>query len=222
MKGYEEACATHLPRRMPVIMRLDGKAFHSLTQDCARPFDRLFSDVMGTTALELCKEVQGTVLAYYQSDEISLLIHNYKTLTTQPWFDNNVQKMVSVSAAAASVEFTKLWGPPALFDSRIFVLPEAEVCNYFIWRQQDAVRNSIIMLTRSMYSHKECDAKNGNEMQEMCFQKGQNWNNVLTRWKRGACVYKNAEGTWIEDQEIPTFTQDRNFIERHLAVENDD
>jgi tRNA(His) 5'-end guanylyltransferase len=127
-------------------------------------------------------------LAYVQSDEISLLITNYQTLDTQSWFDNNLQKMISVAAGVASSTFTteswRIWMDedtpslkkivPAIFDARAFVLPKEDVVNYFLWRQQDATRNSVQMLARSLYSHKECTNKNNSELQELIFQKGIN------------------------------------------------
>jgi tRNA(His) 5'-end guanylyltransferase len=209
---------------MPVIIRVDGKAFHTYTRECARPFDSNLADVMIYTARKMCDEIQGACLAYTQSDEISFLLHNYRKLTSQPWFDNQVQKMCSVAAGMASAYFTaesyQIWDPekirPAVFDARVFVLPEAEVCNYFLWRQQDATRNSIQMLARSLYSHKECHEKNGSELQEMCFQKGQNWNDLHVRWKRGVCVKQQKV-----DLEIPVFSQDRNYIEELLKVEEE-
>jgi tRNA(His) 5'-end guanylyltransferase len=115
----------------------------------------------------------------------------------------------------------------AHFDCRAFVLPENELCNYFIWRQQDATRNSIQMLAQSLYSQKELNGKNTSELQEMTFQKGKNWNDVETKFKRGSCVYKiqdpeNVGRTKMYiDNEIPIFTQDRDFINKWLAVEQE-
>lgn len=101
MKAYEAAHRIVLPRRMPVIIRVDGKGFHRWTRHCARPFDSNLIEVMNIAAVELCEEVQGTRLAYVQSDEISLLVHGYETHESQPWFDNQLQKIVSVAAAIA-------------------------------------------------------------------------------------------------------------------------
>src|SRR5262245_49481760 len=99
MKGYEQACRTTLPRRMPVILRIDGKAFHTFTRGMKRPFDEDFSCAMGACAINICEEAQGAAIGYLQSDEISIMLHNYKRLQTCPWFDNQVQKMTSVAAS---------------------------------------------------------------------------------------------------------------------------
>ncbi len=220
MKGYEQAFQTILPRRMPVIIRLDGKAFHSLTKHLKKPYDQLFANTMIQTAFYLCEEIQGSEVAYIQSDEISILLHNYKNHTTQPWFANEIQKMVSVSASLAAAKFNNINinCPLACFDSRVFILPEAEVCNYFVWRQQDAVRNSIQGLSQSLYSHKELMHKNTKHMQEMCFQKGHNWNDLSDQQKRGTCIERTESNGFVISMPTPAFSQDRQYIEKHLAV----
>ncbi len=241
---YENVFKYKLPERMPVIIRLDGRAFHSLTAKAEKPFDNGFITLMNNTAMYLCKEIQNVQLAYVQSDEISLLLHNYKQLNTQSWFNNEIQKICSISAGLASSSFslmyysilkTEKYGSlpkPIQFDSRCFVLPEAEVCNYFIFRQKDWERNSIQMLAQSLYSHKELHKKNNSELQEMCFQKGKNWNDLDVSLKRGRCVvYKKREfeikkgefifSGWEIDENVPIFTQDRNYIEKYLEVEEE-
>jgi tRNA(His) 5'-end guanylyltransferase len=259
MKSYEDAYRTHLPIRMPVILRIDGKAFHTYTKGCKRPLDQGLIDCMNETAKYLCEHVQGCQIAYVQSDEISLLLNNYTDVDTQSWFDNNLQKMVSISASMASVTFTmnswQIWAPktsaevdagadpmsecdfnrPAYFDSRAFIVPKEEVVNYFLWRQQDATRNSVQMLACTLYSHKQLEGKGNSELQELCFQKGINWNDCPTSQKRGRCIVKtkvmkqgtnpktgevfNAERTeWVVDNEIPIFSQDRSYIEKHVYV----
>lgn len=233
MKGYERAYKIALPRRMPVVIRVDGKAFHTLTRGCEKPFDERLMAHMNKAAIALCEEIQGAQLAYVQSDEISVLVHNYKRLKSEAWFDNELQKMVSVAASTAAVHFTLGFDTLATFDARAFVLPEAEVCNYFIWRQQDATRNSIQMATRAVYSHAQADGKNTSEMQEMLHAKGINWNDYPVACKRGRCVVREAFSVFdVDGQEIrrsrwvvqdpPIFSQDRAYIERHLAVEPED
>src|ERR1700693_268482 len=93
IKQYESAYRTMLPMRMPVIIRVDGCHFHTYTKGCKRPVDDGLVEVMNLTAKYLCKNIQGCQMAYVQSDEISLLLNNYQTLDTQPWYDNNLQKM---------------------------------------------------------------------------------------------------------------------------------
>jgi tRNA(His) guanylyltransferase len=234
MKGYERAAKYVLPRRMPVILRVDGKAFHTVTRGCAKPFDPYLMGKMDHVAVRLCEEAQGAVLAFVQSDEVSVLLHNYKRLNSEAWFDNEVQKLVSVAAGIAAGAFSKAWGHAVAFDARVFVLPEAEVANYFIWRQQDATRNSIQMATRAVYSHAQVDGKNTSEMQEMLHAKGINWNNYSTGEKRGRAVVRDSyevdaapDGGTVTRHawrvvDPPIFTQDRRFIEQHLATDPED
>lgn len=241
MKGYEDAYRHAFLERMPIIIRLDGNHFHSYTKECQRPFDAKLTETMNETALYLCKNVQNAVLAYTQSDEISLLLINYKELNSQSWFNNNIQKMVSVAASMAGAIFTfnswRIWmggvmAPvglesirPAMFDARAFVLPKEEVNNYFLWRQQDNTRNSVQMLARSLYSHKECEDKNNSALQEMCFQKGQNWNDLPTAQKRGRCIVKEKymkddveRSRWIVDNEIPIFSANKDYINKEVFL----
>ena len=101
-KFYEDRTRYKLPRRTNTIIRLDGKSFHSLCKNFEKPFDKEFSDVMDNTALYLCQNIQGAVIAYVQSDEITILLTDYQKLTTDAWFDGNIQKIVSVSASMAT------------------------------------------------------------------------------------------------------------------------
>lgn len=232
MKGYEHAARAALPRRMPVIVRVDGKAFHTWTRGCERPFDGKLVDVMNAAAVALCEEIQGAQMAYVQSDEIRVLVHNYKRYASSAWFDNEVQKTVSVSASIAAATVTaaspRLFGEVrgAFFDSRVFVLPESEVTNYFIWRQQDAVRNSIQMVAQSLYSQRELHGKNQLALRELIQAKGQDWDELPTHLKRGRCVVRETSGEgetmrsrWAVDGEAPMFTAERAYVERYLAVE---
>jgi len=218
-KNYEDIWKLRLPMRMPIILRVDGRAFHTLTKKMNRPFDDLFINRMIKTAAYLCTEIQGAQVAYVQSDEISILIHTYKRLGSRAWFDNELQKIVSISAAIASSFFSIEYNKPIQFDSRAFVIPEDEVCNYFIWRQQDWARNSIMMLARSFYTHEECQGKKGADLQDMCFQKGSNWNNLPIHLKRGSCVIQDVFGRWCADMRIPIFTKNREYIEQYLECE---
>lgn len=105
MKRYESVSKTRLMRRMPVIIRLDGKAFHTFTKGFVRPFDSVLMQTMDDTMKYLCENIQGCVLGYKQSDEISLILVDYQTLTTDPWLDYQVEKMCSIAASMATLAF---------------------------------------------------------------------------------------------------------------------
>ena len=254
MKGYEYISRNYLMKRNPVIIRLDGKAFHTFTKGFERPFDEILIKTMQETARYLCENIQGCKIAYTQSDEITLLLTDYEEINTDSWFGKNIQKMVSVSASMATLAFNNFFNKNieeidirnfqysddydefkekyskkcnvALFDSRVFNIPKEEVCNCFIWRQQDATRNSIQMVGQSHFSHKELNKKSCDKIQEMLFQDGINWNDYPTYQKRGTCIIKenyildNEQQTirtkWIIDKNIPIFSQDRDYIEKYL------
>lgn len=235
---YENRTRMSLPRRTYTIIRVDGKAFHTWTKNMDKPFDKDLMGLMDLVAQTMCEEIQGAKLAYVQSDEISILLTDFEKPTTDAWFDGNIQKICSIAASIATAKFNdealnlaqnhrmeKLFNMElALFDARVFTIPDPiEVENYFIWRQQDATRNSIQMAARALYSHKECENKNTSELQEMCFQKGVNWNDYSAREKNGGLVMKRETGVvidtdppyhktaWIADG-APIFTQERDVL----------
>lgn len=106
---YENRAKTYLVRRMPVIIRLDGRSFHTFTRGFVKPFDKRLIKTMQETTLELCKNIQGCVFGYTQSDEITLVLVDYNTLDTDAWFDYSVEKMCSVSAAMATLYFNRIF-----------------------------------------------------------------------------------------------------------------
>lgn len=256
-KNYENRTRILLPRRTYTMIRIDGKAFHTYTRGCERPFDAGLIEDMNTTAEYLCKNIQGAKIGFVQSDEISILMTDFDTLQTDAWFDGNIQKIVSVSASMATSKFNQLRmrryiensfnngntllkkfiatmdaSPMRLaeFDARTFSIPSlTEVCNYFIWRQQDTVRNSISSVAQSLYSSKELHGKNMSEQQDMIHEKGQNWNDYPAMQKRGRFVFKKevkcetefkgeefmqqnyTRNVWVT-AECPTFTAQPNFL----------
>lgn len=195
----------------------------------------------------LCKNIQGCVLGYTQSDEITLILIDYQTLTTNAWFGYEVQKLCSVSASMATMAFNKFFyknadhwlsltpdnndthsiglaygkalEKGAMFDSRCFNIPKEEVCNLIYWRQSDASRNSIQMVGRAYFSHGELKDKSCNDIQDMLMQTHNvNWNDFPTMCKRGsACIYK--DGKWVVDTEMPILKgEDRNYVDQYIFV----
>lgn len=248
MKSFYEAIPkTFLMRRTPVIIRIDGRAFHTFTRNFNKPFDMVLSKAMSETMKTLCENIQGCVLGYTQSDEITLVLQDYKELKTQAWFDYNVQKMCSIAASMATLYFNKYFEYFAceaiensefglenslldayknsiekggMFDARCFNVPIDEVTNCLIWRQQDASRNSIEMVGRYYLGHKKLHKKNGSDIQDMLMSEFKiNWNDYPTRLKRGTCairIEKDGRSEWIVDEDIPIFTQDRDYVESRI------
>lgn len=254
---YENRYRFYLTRRMPVIIRVDGNAFHTFTRGLDKPFDADFMRIMQGTCTSLCADIQGCVGGYVQSDEISLLLIDYQNIDTDAWFDYNLQKIITLAAAKATAFFNyqvseivkaydvmtqhsfesdnehywdkyNLWYPKqfkATFDARAFNIPKEEVCNYFIWRQKDATRNSIQAAGQAQFSHKELNGKSQADIQEMLFQKGINWNDYSIPEKRGSFVRRYLASTesengiviarhpWCIDDEMPILTENREYIE---------
>jgi len=236
MKTFEAATKTVLPPRSYSIIRADIRAAHTLLRHAPKPFDYAFMADMDATAVALCAEVQGAVLGYVQSDEISVLVCDFTGPNSQPWFGGGVQKQVSIGAATATAAFNArraaevATGRMATFDARVFTLPNAvEVANYMLWRQRDAVRNSIAMAAQAKFSQRQLHGVNTGRMQEMLWSEhGINWNDYPDGAKRGRVVVKasgerevtfthkgtgeeqtvTAVRSWWEAQPAPHFTAD--------------
>ena len=228
MKGYENITRNHLISRMPVILRLDGRAFHTFTKGFDKPYDITFTKTMELTMKYLCENIQGCVLGYTQSDEITLVLVDYQGLNTSSWFDNNIQKMVSVAASMATLEFNRKFSALTLgygkmgatFDCRAFNVPKEEVTNCVLFRQNDAIRNSVQALGQAHFSHKELHGKNTEDIISMVKEKtGILWNKLPIEQQRGMCCIKDDEGHWVVDYNIPIFKgEGREYIEKLINV----
>ena len=217
MKVYEAVSAWTLPRRIPVILRLDGRAFHTITRKrFGKSWSMEFTEQMIETAKTVMADIQGCDICYCQSDEISFLLTDYKKITTEAWFGYDARKMISISASLASAQFSRVHGRNVCFDSRVFSIPQDDVTNYFVWRQVDATRNAIQMAGRELYSHKEMNNKNCSQIQEMLFQKGVNFDKLPVVRKRGFCIVDKEV-----DLNIPVFSKNREYIEKHVDVRED-
>ena len=191
------------------------------------------------------ENIQGVKIGYTQSDEISLFLSDYDKIDTESWYHYNIQKLASVSASMTTLHFNRTFRQKvkeyensssidleylkilkskidgAIFDSRAFSLPKSEVNNYFIWRQQDATRNSIQMAGQHYFSHKQLQKKKCNDIQDMLINEKQiNWNDYPISFKRGVCINKETvkikegvyRGKWYIDNETPIFSQDKGYI----------
>lgn len=260
MKEYENLTRFNLSKEYPMIIRLDGNAFHTFTRGFKKPFDSILRESMEDTAKYLLENISGAQCAYHQSDEISILVTNYQLSNREPWFDNNINKIVSITASMATLAFNRIFSDRinkvvhpdecfdarkrslengALFDSRVFILPKDEVTNYFIWRQQDAIKNSISMVAQSLFSHSSLQSLNGPQMIErMKEEKGiiyEEQFSVIER--RGSITHrlepmeqskiikmkndvekeiKFTRSSWGVDNNIPVFKDNREYIEKFI------
>lgn len=230
---YENRTKYFLPRRTYTVIRLDGKAFHSFTKDLDRPYDSGFMSIMDSTAVHLCRNLQGAKFAYIQSDEISILLTDFETPTTQAYFDGEIQKIVSVSASLATGIFNHYYSTGrhistlnqtlriAAFDSRVFTIPDpTEVENYFIWRQQDATRNAIQMAGQAHFSHSSLQGISCEEIQEKLFQEKQvNFDKYPVGFKRGRLVTYQALPNYIYTKKDDELTQTIENMRHSWVIE---
>lgn len=243
MKQYEAVSQTYLMRRTPVIIRLDGVAFHTFTKNFDKPFDEVLGIAMRATTRYLVNNIQGCVLGYTQSDEISLVLQDYKKLDTDAWFGYNVQKLVSVSAKMATDHFHRAFYKATCgmdsekcidlywsamrdnnvgFDSRCWNLPFEEVNNYLIDRQQDAERNSINLLAQQYYSQRELNGIKSNELQNKLFtEQGINWSDLPDYQKRGYLALPKNDPNLKDLFETPIFSKEPEFVNSLIRFKED-
>lgn len=245
MKGfYEERAKTFLIRRTPVIIRIDGCHFHTFTKGFEKPFDNIMIQSMQLTMKTLCEKIQGCVLGYTQSDEITLVLIDYKTFGSSAWFDNEVQKICSVAASIATMAFNKAFArlvseyinehqenekiikayekslnEGATFDARCFNIPKEEVTNCVFWRQLDAMRNSVSSLAQCHYTAKALHCINTPTMKRMLLENQKiDWDKMPIYIQRGSACIKTEDNGWVIDMEMPLLRGvDRKYLDNILT-----
>lgn len=203
MKFYENKDKTNLISKIPVIIRTDGKAFHSLTKNMIRPYDTRLITTLNNAVIDVCKNFDGVLVCYMQSDEQNWLISDFKTDSTQSVFNYNKSKLESVISSMMTAHFNKHFQEQfkddpinvnkiGYFDARAFNIPFTEVNNYFYWRQKDNFRNAVSSIARKHYSDKFLENKNSKEIKEiLLLDKNIDFDNpssVPTFFRNGRCV----------------------------------
>lgn len=232
-KAFEARETMHrLMPGLPVLVRLDGRAFHTFTRGLARPYDERLSRSMIETTKYLVDHTHASV-GYTQSDEISLAFPNTDP-DNQVMFDGRVQKLCSVLAAMATAKFNQqiLANIPEkahllpLFDARVYQYPTLDLAaESFVWRETDATRNSLTMAAHAYYSHKELHKAGYARKHEMLHAKGLNWNDYPDFFKKGTYVRREstlkeltaAELARIPEKHRPTGPVMRSVL-RELAM----
>jgi tRNA(His) guanylyltransferase len=210
MKGYEQPYRRVLPARTYTLLRLDGNNFSSYTKPLEKPFDHGFAEDMHTAARALCMQATNVAFGYVASDEISVLLTDFATPSTQQWLGGVEAKMLSVSASMVTAAFNAARAKRgddrlAHFDARVQTLADpAEVVNYFIWRQRDTVKNSVSMAASAHFSHRKLHALTSNERQELLFSEaGVNWNDYPVWARRGSVM------TRVHEEDVVTYVDGR-------------
>ncbi len=199
MKAYEAAATTTLPPRTPMLIRIDGRAFHTYTKSFAKPWDKTIRDGFSKVAAALMREIQGAKIAYCQSDECTVLVTDYDSRDCAAWFGKVTAKVNSVAASIATATFNRHMGIArpsvtalAHFDARCFVLPQQDVCNAFIWRQRDAERNSILGYAQQNLGRKAIHGLSCDVLRDRLESNGTPWEACETWEKRGWCVTRKT------------------------------
>ena len=231
MKMFERIYAGHqfIPN-LPICIRLDGKGFSKYTSKLKRPFDETFSQIMKDVTKFLIQETNA-IVGYTQSDEISLILYS-DDHKKEVYFNGKIQKLISVLASMATAKFNELAykllpqdkiPKLAFFDCRAWLMPNKEkAVDVLYWREIDATKNSISMATRSVYKTSEMMNKKANEMKDMLVQKGINWNEYPSSFKRGTYLQKRTELKTLTEEElnkIPKEHQPKGKIERSSVIE---
>lgn len=204
MKRYEAVTHGIATGRTPLMIRVDGRAFHTFTRGMERPFDQGLTDAMVGAAKAVVEEMQGFKAAYIQSDEATFALTDYDRVESQGWFDYDISKVISISAALMTAHFINLFGTSKtpVFDARAFSVPQNDVVNAFLWRAKDWERNSLQMYSRANFSHKQLHGKRRQDMHDMLHEVGKNWTTDLTLQQKNGTFLIASDGELKERHDI--------------------
>lgn len=223
MKLYESGGTTSLMPLLPICVRLDGRAFHSWTRGMDRPFDESLHRAFDRTMVALVHE-SSAVIGYTQSDEITLIIHS-DDFRSQTYFNGKAHKIGSVLSSLATAvfnaqEFSHKASKPALFDARVWTVPNLdEAANVLLWREEDAIRNSVQALAQSRFSPRQLHRKSVRDCLQMLQDEGVYWTDECSeRQQRGAYAARRMVFKELTPEvlaKIPEGKRPDGPIERH-------
>lgn len=227
LKAQERAEAGRkLVSDQPIMVRLDGKAFHTYTKGLKRPFDENLSHAMRDTTAWLVEQTHAKI-GYTQSDEITLVFFGEGAALEQAMFDGKVQKLTSVLASMCTAKFNQLAQTNipekkdtfAYFDARVWNVPDMEtVAKVFFWREEDAVKNSITMAASAIYSHKQLHGIGSQEKIKMMADKGVDYYAYPAFFQRGSYFGRSLRFEEISD-EHKAFQKngDTHYLRSHIT-----
>lgn len=247
--GYEESSYQSIIRRIPIIIKINGRSFSRVTQNTPKPFCHKTMALMSETMLSLAKQIDGVVFGYQYSDKIILVLRNDRSKDEDPWFGNSTQKMSSAAASSATYEFmNQLWGmdnPPDLngsitFTAHSFGVPSiVEAVNYLMYRQHRCMESSI---NSALYSvlwprfgkdiYIELEDKNISDRKKILEDSNFNFDKLPIAYRRGVVAYaaptlaNTANGQitkkkWVLDPEAPIFVDNKERIKNILLNGSD-
>lgn len=243
MNSYKESCSMKLMRRLPVIININGRSFSKITNTVSKPYSEALMEAMCATTIKLCHEIDGTVLAYTYSDDITIIARNDQTNETQPWFQNEIQKIASVSSSIATSEFSHIikdlgitLNGDARFSSTVFTVPSiSEVVNLMIHKQQMATASALSysLFYELVNEHGEEDAidilkgRSSEDKEELLREYGKSLSDYPLTFRRGAACYRSPQivptrdgsiikKKWIVNTELPVFSANHTFLNNVL------
>ncbi len=236
ISSYEEASNHKLLSKLPVIIQINGRSFSKITSLLDKPFCNKFSDCISSTMLQLCMEVEGAVFGYQFNDEIVIIARNDQSSDTVPWYDNKIQKIVSISASVATLHFSNLshatdlnlMGDPIFLGSTYAVPTILEAIHVLISKQHQNLQVAIHSASfyellkkydkntiKEMLSGLSMDEKVDLLSQECMID----FNDYPMAFRRGIACYRApkvvndvVKHKWVINKDLPIFTQDHSFL----------
>ena len=226
MKSYEFETRNFLQKKTPVIIRVDGKAFHTYTKPFktdSDPYNCDIFDSMYCAMQQTHKAIQGCVVSYMQSDECSFLVLDTKAPETQAYFGYELPKIVSIVASTFTVNFystiqkfiaKKNYNVDRLpiFDARAFNIPFEDMSNYFVWRIKDAERNAIQNVARYVLGHKKIQGVPNVTVKQMLTEVGVDFDSLPLGFQRGV-IYNGEANTLLKTS---TFKEVEEIIKQNI------
>lgn len=211
IKKYEAISEHYFTPKIPILVRVDGKAFHTWTKGCDKPFDNYLISTMFTAAKLVAMDMMNCRGVYVQSDEVTFVMTDTDTIETQQWFGGRQNKIESVTAGLMTAHFNRCWAstnlygdnpdyaimlakPPAIFDARAFQVPREDVANAFLWRVKDWERNSLSMFCLSHFSPKQLHGQGRADQHEMLKGIGHRFEEECTEQQRNGSWWSPTNG----------------------------
>lgn len=249
ISGYEEAAQFKLLNRVPLIITINGRSFSKVTSLLEKPFSKEFAQCMYSCLIRLIQEIDGAVFGYSFNDEIVIVVRNDQNLETAAWYDNQIQKIVSITSSLVTLYFNNYANSidmnvhgEAAFTAQVFAVPnETEAINVMISKQQQAFQTAV----QSACLYELIKKFNKNDIKEMLSgtsydekinllsqECGINFNDYPLAFRRGVACYRSPQvvqynGTesiknkWVLDAEIPIFTREHSFLSQIFHTGND-
>jgi len=226
MKEYERVYSHRLLKNTPAVVRVDGRAFSGLVPSWMKPYSEEFALSMEQAARHVCEDISCAQFAYIQSDEVSFLFLDYQRKETSPPFDYKINKLISIIPSLMSVHFSRWFqrtmtaagqqtlNRTTVFDGRAFNLPNtSEVIRYFIWRQKDCERNSVLSLAQKYIPHREMHKLSVKDLKEKLEEEWNvSWDGLPTKQKYGRTVIYRESEKWTIDHSPPLFTEEPQYL----------